>query len=380
MRWRVLSFGSAVALSAGVHMAAALLLEPGQDAPRDSGDTGVVISLGPAGLPSGGGRETRRVADLPAVSAVAVAEAGAGGVVQSVGPADMTAALETPDSASSAVAGPPDTLERVEGPPAEAVVAPEAKSSAAVASPDPAATAEVVEKADLPVTGSEPPSVPARAVEPAQGGDSWPSRRDAKQRRDPAPSVEPAQGGDSWPRAGPDGEPAGEPQSASPAPAAPAGELRGSAAPATQAAVTPDRAIRTEDGSRRSSGSAEDRGERSGAGASGPGVAGRGGEASGSVPGARADYHAMLRIWLEKHKRYPRRARLRREQGVVVLRFAVTRAGAVTDLDIEKSSGHPLLDGEARKMVRRAQPLPEMPPSMQESRTEVLVPIRFTLR
>ena len=292
----------------------------------------------------------------------------------------MTAALEMPDSASSAVAGPPDTLERVEGPPAEAAAAPEAKSSAAVVSPDPVATAEVVEKADLPVTASEPPSVPAGAVEPAQGGGSWPPRRDAKQRRDPAPSAEPAQGEGSWPRAGPDGEPAGEPQSASPAPAAPAGELRGPAAPATQAAVTPDRAIRTEDGSRRSSGSAEDRGERSGAGASGPGVAGRGGEASGSVPGARADYHARLRIWLEKHKRYPRRARLRREQGVVVLRFAVTRAGAVTDLDIEKSSGHPLLDGEARKMVRRAQPLPEMPPSMQESRTEVLVPIRFTLR
>ena len=96
--------------------------------------------------------------------------------------------------------------------------------------------------------------------------------------------------------------------------------------------------------------------------------------------GAAEDYHARLRAWLERHKRYPRRARRRREQGVVVLRFVADRMGAVLDLEIEETSGHPLLDEAALDMVRRAQPLPEMPPVMRESRAEHLLPVRFALR
>ena len=105
---------------------------------------------------------------------------------------------------------------------------------------------------------------------------------------------------------------------------------------------------------------------------------GRGG--GGGRSSAVEDYHARLRVWLERHKRYPRRARRRREQGVVVLRFVVDRMGAVLDLEVEGTSGHPLLDAAALDMVRRAQPLPKMPSAMRESRAEHLLPVRFALR
>ena len=100
----------------------------------------------------------------------------------------------------------------------------------------------------------------------------------------------------------------------------------------------------------------------------------------GGTPGAVAGYYERLQAWLEKHKRYPRRARLRNEEGVALLRFVVTRAGEVTDFSIERSSGHPLLDEEVGEMLRRAQPLPEMPSEMYESRIELLVPVQFFLR
>jgi len=100
----------------------------------------------------------------------------------------------------------------------------------------------------------------------------------------------------------------------------------------------------------------------------------------GGRPGAAADYYTQLRAWLEKHKRYPRRAKLRNEQGVVLLRFVVTRTGEVSDFGIEKSSGFQVLDEAVREMIQRAQPLPMMPPEMHESRVELVVPVQFFLR
>ena len=100
----------------------------------------------------------------------------------------------------------------------------------------------------------------------------------------------------------------------------------------------------------------------------------------GGAPEAAAGYYTRLQAWLEKHKRYPRRARLRGEQGVVLLRFVVTRRGEVSAFGIEKSSGHSRLDEEARKMIQRAQPLPKMPLEMRVSRIEFLVPVRFFLQ
>lgn len=99
----------------------------------------------------------------------------------------------------------------------------------------------------------------------------------------------------------------------------------------------------------------------------------------GGDPGASADYMAQLRAWLEKHKRYPRRARTRRQEGTAVLRFVVDREGRVLEYEIRESSGHDILDREVTAMIERAQPLPGMPDDMGRGRLELVVPVQFRL-
>jgi protein TonB len=89
---------------------------------------------------------------------------------------------------------------------------------------------------------------------------------------------------------------------------------------------------------------------------------------------------ARLQAWLERHKEYPRRAQLRRQQGTALLYFVMDRDGDVLEYRVEESSGHTLLDREVAAMIERAQPLPEIPEDFGRSRLELLVPVQFHLR
>jgi periplasmic protein TonB len=100
----------------------------------------------------------------------------------------------------------------------------------------------------------------------------------------------------------------------------------------------------------------------------------------GGVPGATADYMALLQAWLEKHKQYPRAAQLRRQEGTVLLSFVMDRNGRVLEYRIERASGHALLDREVEAMIERAQPLPKIPDDLREARLELVVPVQFFLR
>lgn len=126
-----------------------------------------------------------------------------------------------------------------------------------------------------------------------------------------------------------------------------------------------------------------------------PSVAGAGGKAGteaspeagsgdassgGGIPGAAADYMALLQAWLEKHKEYPRRAQLRRQEGTALLYFVMDRDGRVITHRLEESSGHRLLDREVEEMIKRAQPLPKMPDHMDQAELELVVPVQFFLR
>jgi len=76
---------------------------------------------------------------------------------------------------------------------------------------------------------------------------------------------------------------------------------------------------------------------------------------------------------------YPSFARLRRQEGVVVVRVMVLADGAVGALQLEKTSGYPLLDEAALKAVRNWAFAPGrrggIPLAM-----EVQVPVRFALQ
>ena len=96
--------------------------------------------------------------------------------------------------------------------------------------------------------------------------------------------------------------------------------------------------------------------------------------------GASLDYASRLRAWLEAHKTYPRRARMRREEGVVHLQFAVDRQGRLLGGDVVRSSGHDSLDAEAMAMLDRSNPFPGAPHGVRGERIEVSTPVEFYLK
>lgn len=96
----------------------------------------------------------------------------------------------------------------------------------------------------------------------------------------------------------------------------------------------------------------------------------------------RSQYGKTAHHWLNKHKRYPRRAEYRGDEGTVLVKFIVNRRGEVLSYGLERSSGNTLLDKEALALIQRAQPLPVFPDELAKVRDTitVLVRIPFQLR
>ena len=82
---------------------------------------------------------------------------------------------------------------------------------------------------------------------------------------------------------------------------------------------------------------------------------------------------------LNRYKRYPASARMRRQEGVVSLRFTMDRKGRVLSYEIAKTSGSDALDNEARELIKRAEPLPAIPAAFSRDTLDLVVPIEFFL-
>jgi TonB family protein len=82
---------------------------------------------------------------------------------------------------------------------------------------------------------------------------------------------------------------------------------------------------------------------------------------------------------LNRYKRYPASARMRRQEGVVSLRFTMDRKGHVLSYEIAKTSGSDALDNEARELIKRAEPLPAIPAAFARDTLDLVVPIEFFL-
>ncbi|WP_425450426.1 energy transducer TonB family protein [Virgifigura deserti] len=97
--------------------------------------------------------------------------------------------------------------------------------------------------------------------------------------------------------------------------------------------------------------------------------------------GSGDDYLERLRRWLNQFKdeAYPEAAKERKEEGTVILSFALARDGTVLSVGIRRSSGFPALDAAAMKLVREASPVPPFPPIYKEKVRQVVMPIRFSL-
>ena len=83
---------------------------------------------------------------------------------------------------------------------------------------------------------------------------------------------------------------------------------------------------------------------------------------------------------LNKVRRYPSDARVRRQQGVPYVRFVMDRNGQVLSSRLERSSGFRFLDTEATSLPKRAQPLPKPPEEVKGDTIELVVPVEFFMR
>lgn len=99
-----------------------------------------------------------------------------------------------------------------------------------------------------------------------------------------------------------------------------------------------------------------------------------------AAAGPPPTFQSLLLAHLQRHKRYPRAAQLRRQQGVAQLRFTMDRDGKVIWYRIERGSGSELLDEEVTSMIERAQPLPKIPDDVPDKQLEFLVPVQFLLK
>ncbi|WP_419897104.1 energy transducer TonB [Roseomonas sp. USHLN139] len=95
--------------------------------------------------------------------------------------------------------------------------------------------------------------------------------------------------------------------------------------------------------------------------------------------GPPVSYQSAISAALNRAKRYPNSARLRRIEGVAHLRFRMQADGTVTGWRIERSSGSAELDEAVGEMIERAR-LPPFPPEMGTEPLEMVVPVNFFLR
>ncbi|MBW1916560.1 MAG: energy transducer TonB [Deltaproteobacteria bacterium] len=95
---------------------------------------------------------------------------------------------------------------------------------------------------------------------------------------------------------------------------------------------------------------------------------------------AERRYLGRIRARLQQYKKYPALSRQRGHEGVVRVSFTLAPSGTLMGgVRIVSSSGHHLLDRQARECVLAAAPFPPFPPTLHKTRLTIIVPIAFRL-
>jgi protein TonB len=87
-----------------------------------------------------------------------------------------------------------------------------------------------------------------------------------------------------------------------------------------------------------------------------------------------------LVVHINRHKRYPAKAREAHQHGVARVAFAMDREGRVLRASIMQSTGFETLDQAAIEMLNRASPLPAPPASMPGETIGFVVPVNYRWR
>ncbi|TDB52215.1 energy transducer TonB [Photorhabdus luminescens] len=88
-------------------------------------------------------------------------------------------------------------------------------------------------------------------------------------------------------------------------------------------------------------------------------------------------YQAALRREIEKHKRYPRRAKKMKQQGIVQVRFSLLDSGDLTNHQLVQSSGADELDRAALAAIQQARSVGLKPAGLPR---ELTLAIEFNLK
>ncbi|MBK0398242.1 TonB family protein [Limibaculum sp. M0105] len=119
------------------------------------------------------------------------------------------------------------------------------------------------------------------------------------------------------------------------------------------------------------------------AGSTGNGSAGSGSTGTaggGGAADAKLSLGAAVRAAIEREKSYPRRARLRRIEGMLALRVTISRNGGLIGADIARSSGQALLDEAALDAARTVDRYPSAPVELPGAEFSFVIPVAFQLR
>jgi protein TonB len=94
---------------------------------------------------------------------------------------------------------------------------------------------------------------------------------------------------------------------------------------------------------------------------------------------AEANYLEMVRLKIERHKKYPEIAKARQIEGFVTLRFMITPQGDILNVEIIKSSRQMFLDKAALQAIHAAAPFPRPPQHLFKGEIPLELTIAFEL-
>jgi protein TonB len=92
-------------------------------------------------------------------------------------------------------------------------------------------------------------------------------------------------------------------------------------------------------------------------------------------------YLARIRGLIDQRKEYPYQARRQEQEGAVLIRFTVTRQGALAgEPVVEKRSRYERLNASALEAVKNAAPYPPLPGEVGEDEMSFQVAVAFSLK
>jgi TonB family protein len=104
-----------------------------------------------------------------------------------------------------------------------------------------------------------------------------------------------------------------------------------------------------------------------------------GGDGGASDFSTSRNYLEIVKLKIEKNKKYPENAKRNHMEGIVNLKFIITSDGDIRNMEISKSSRHPMLDEAAMQALKDAAPFPKPPERFFKEEVPLQISIIFEL-